>query len=117
MPLQGGISLGKFPTLTDKEAAAAKVAINARIREGNYLTHNFLCGVLGDSDLAAVYLLVKHLKEEVLESFIIYNAPKCYLGDELVDGEGFVLNTNMGSFKVVDRAQFSYANFTQGQFQ
>ena len=117
MPLQGGISLGKFPTLTDKQAAVAKVAINARIREGNYLTHNFLSGVLGDSELAAVYLLVKHLKEEVLESFVIYNAPKCYLDNELVDGEGFVLNTNLGSFKVVDRAQFSYANFTQGQFQ
>ena len=117
MPLQGGIRLGNFPTLSVKEAATAKVSINSRIREGKELTHGFLCDVLGNSDLAAVYLLVSQLKEEVLESFIIYNAPKCYLGDELVDGEGFVLNTNLGSFKVVDRAQFSYANFTQGQFQ
>lgn len=117
VPLQGGVRLGNFPTLSDKEAYQAKVAINALIRSGQEVTYTDLCDILGDNDLAAVYNLVVKLKEEVLESFIIYNAPKCYLGDELVDGEGFVLNTDLGSFKVVDRAQFSFANFTQGQFQ
>lgn len=117
MPLRGDYRLGNYPTLTVKEAATVKQLINARIRQGLDVTHDFLCDVIGNRELASVYMMVMSLKEEVLESFIIYNSPKCVLNGETVDGEGFVLNTHMGSFKVVDRAQFSYANFTQGAFQ
>lgn len=117
MPLRGDYRLGNVVGLSFKEAYQAKVAINALIRSGQEVTHSDLCDIIGDRELASVYMMVKHLKEEVLESFIIYNAPKCYLAGEQIDGEGFVLNTDMGSFKIVDRAQFSYANFTQGKFQ
>lgn len=117
MPLKGNRNLGTFACLGKKEAAQAKVAINALIRSGQELDLDTLTDILGSAPLAEAYLAVLALKQQVLDSFIIYNAPKCFLGGERVQGEGFVMNTDKGSFKVIDRKQFSYANFTQGRFQ
>ena len=61
-------------------------------------------------------MLVMILKQEVLKRTITYFAPKTYLDGRRVLGEGLVFNTVEGSFKVVDRAQFAYANFNRGKF-
>ncbi len=103
--------------LTAKEAKQAKQDINAIIRSGEELTDWDLIDILGCAYLANLYQLVVEIKEDLLDSFIVYNCPKAYIGDERVHQEGFVLTTDRGMIKLVDRQKFSYANFTQGRFQ
>lgn len=100
--------------LSAKDAAPIKVAINAHIREGKRLTHSVLTDLIGDAKLAALYEQVIIAKDYVMSQFIISNAPKCYLQGESVQGEGFVFTTKFGVVKLVDREQFSYANFNIG---
>lgn len=107
----------EFNFLTEKEAQKVKQSINFVIRTGGELTLDYLKSVIGDDLLANLYYLVMALKLQVMESYIIYGSPKAYIGDREVQGEGFVMNSQYGSFKLVDRYEFAYANFTQGRFQ
>ena len=100
--------------LTTKEAAAAKVAINALIRTGQSVDPVTLTPILGDAKLAALYWLVMDRKQELMEQFIVYNSPKCFVNGAPTIGEGFVINTTGGMIKLVDRQVFSYANFNSG---
>ncbi|WNL51006.1 hypothetical protein SCREM2_gp87 [Synechococcus phage S-CREM2] len=100
--------------LSPKEAAQAKVAINALIKSGQSVDIHTLTDIIGDSNLAALYEQVMIAKQYVMSQFIIANAPKCYLNGERIQGEGFVLTTAFGVIKLVDRAQFSFANFNTG---
>ena len=102
--------------LSNKEAATAKVAINALIRSGHAPSLTDLTSIIGDVDLATAYQTVLDLKQQVLDGVVVYNAPTCLLGDRKVTGEGLVFSTPQGLFKVVDRLQFSFANFTNGKF-
>ena len=52
-----------------------------------------------------------------MEDMIVYNCPKSYIGGVKANQEGFVMSTEYGMIKLVNRDQFSYANFTQGRFQ
>ena len=100
--------------LSEKDAASVKVAINAQIRAGKQLTVSVLTDIIGDTHLASLYDQVMTAKDYVMSQFVIANAPKCYLAGERVQGEGFVFTTEFGVVKLVDRAQFSYANFNVG---
>ena len=111
------LKMDKGIFLTNKEATIAKQQINALIRNGQELTDADLIGILGSLQLANLYLMVTEMKHELMESFIVYNCPKSYINSEQVNQEGFVMNTKYGMMKLVDRNQFSYANFTQGKFQ
>lgn len=111
-----GVDTSNLNFLSDKEAAQAKVAINALIRSGQAPNLQDLTDIIGDADLAAAYQAVVDLKQQVLDSVVVYNAPTCLLGDRKVTGEGLVFSTPQGLFKVVDRLQFSFANFTKGKF-
>ena len=110
------VDASKCNFLTQKQAADAKVAINAIIRQGDTPTVEQLTEIIGDEQLATIYRMVMILKGQVLRNTITYFAPKTTLGSRKVLGEGLVFNTVEGSFKVVDRAQFAYANFNQGKF-
>ena len=100
--------------LTKKEAVAAKKAINLLIKNNIELNDSNLYDILGCNHLVNLYLLVIELKEELMDSFIVYGAPKCVLEGSEIIGEGFVFD---GKFKLVKREEFAYANFTQGRFQ
>ena len=111
------IDTSKIQFLTMSEAARVKKEINALIKEGIELTDPVLLNILGDIYLTNLYQMVIEMKEEVMNSFIIYNAPDCYLPDgRQVIGEGFVMSTEYGMIKLVDRTVFSHANMTQGKF-
>jgi len=103
--------------LDDKEAAEAKKAINAVIREGKRLTDENLTDILGCPHLANLYLLTIDLKEDVMNSFIVYNTPKAYIAGHRVSAEGFVLHSQGASLKLVDRPVFAHHNFNSGRFQ
>ena len=100
--------------LTTKEAAKVKVAINAVIRSGQSLDLDTLTTLIGDVKLAELYWFVMNSKKELMAQYIVYDAPECYLNGERTIGEGFVINTDRGMVKLVDREVFSRANFNTG---
>ena len=97
--------------LTDKEAAAAKVKINALIREGKELTWWALGDIFGCMNLAHLYLTLTEIKEHLIDAMIVSDAPKSYLNGEQIVGEGFVLKNSSIIMKLVNREVFSKANF------
>lgn len=103
--------------LTDKEAKKAKQVINAVIKSGHELDDETLTEILGCQHLANLYQWVIEIKEDLIDSMIVYNDFKTYLpnGEETV-GEGFVYWTQESAIKLVNRSVFSYANFTEGRF-
>ena len=103
--------------LTDKEAYQAKQSINALIKAGQELDDETLTDILGCPHLANLYQFVIEIKEDLMDSMIVYADFKTYLpnGEQTV-GEGFVFWSCATPIKLVNRSEFSYANFTQGRF-
>ena len=97
--------------LSVKEAADAKVKINALIREGKELTWWDLISILGCKNLAHLYLTMIELKQDLMDCMIISDAPKSYLNGERIVGEGFVLKNDKMILKLIDREVFAHANF------
>jgi len=97
--------------LTDKEAASAKIKINALIREGKELTWWALGDIFGCMNLAHLYLTLTEIKEHLIDAMIVSDAPKSYLNGEQIVGEGFVLKNSSIIMKLVNREVFSKANF------
>ena len=97
--------------LTDKEAADAKVKINALIREGKELTWWGLGDIFGCMNLAHLYLTMMELKEHLIDAMIVSDSPVAYINGEKIVGEGFVLKNDSIIMKLVNREVFSKANF------
>jgi hypothetical protein len=57
---------------------------------------------------------VKGIKDDAL--FLSYHTggPAAYIESKRIDSEGYVLHSEHGSWKLVDREVFSYANFRMG---
>lgn len=103
--------------LSPKEAKIAKQHINSLIRSGQELTDEDLYGILGCNYLVNLYQMVIEIKEDLMDSLIVYDCPKAYINGEQINQEGFVLSYDGGMMKLVNRQVFSFANFTQGRFQ
>ena len=103
--------------LTAKEAKEAKKAINKLIKDGVELSDYNLFEILGCNHLANLYQLLIEIKEELIDTFIVYDSPKCYVEGIQIKGEGFVMTTKYGIIKLIDRPEFAYANFNNGRFQ
>ena len=41
---------------------------------------------------------------------------ECYIDDERCDHEGYVMSNDYGTYKLIDREQFSYANFNSDKW-
>lgn len=103
--------------LSQKQANLAKQQINAVIRSGQELTDEILFEILGCIQLVNLYQMVIEIKEDLMDSLIVYDCPKAYISGEEINQEGFVLSYDGGMMKLVNRQVFSFANFTQGRFQ
>lgn len=110
-------SVSKSNFLSVDEAKEARIIINAFIREGKTLSPFVLEEVFGDHRLMVSYFQIIDLKEQMMESMKIYDGPKAFIKDQPIDAEGFVRSNEYGTMKLVDRYQFSRANFTNGRFQ
>ena len=97
--------------LNVKEAAEAKVKINALIREGKELTWSNLTTILGSQELADLYLTMIEIKEDLMDCFIVNDSPVAYIGEQQIVGEGFVCKNNSIIMKLVNREVFAHANF------
>ena len=106
-----------YEFLSEKEAYQAKCGINALIRSGQKIHECDLIDILGSLKLANLYMMVIEMKHEIMEDLIVYSCPVSFIGDQKVNQEGFVMSSDYGMIKLVDREQFSFANFTQGKFQ
>ena len=111
------INTDKVTFMTAKEAKIAKQAVNNLIRDGVDLDDSALYDIFGCNHLVNLYQIVRDIKRDLMESFIVTDAPKCYNDGIEIVGEGFVFQTKYGTIKLVDREEFAYANFNNGRFQ
>lgn len=96
-----------------KEAAKIKQQLNACIRAGDTIVaEDFDC----DPNLIGLWALVKSIKDDCL--FLCRNdGPAAYINGNRIDAEGYVMTNEFGTYKLVNREVFSYANFNSGRFQ
>jgi len=99
------INFVKFPS--QKEGQELKVAVNKCIREQRDIAESGM-----DNNLMILYKLIIEIKELLMEGITSVEEVFCYLGDDECDHEGYVMTNKFGTFKLVNRRQFSYANFT-----
>ena len=111
------INTDRVTFLTAKEAKIAKKAINNLIREDIELDDANLYDILQCNHLVNLYQIVRDIKRDLMDSFIVTDAPKCYNDGIEIVGEGFVMQTKYGTIKLVNREEFAYANFNNGKFQ
>ena len=98
--------------VSDKEAKEIKKELNSCIRENRpVIASDFM-----NEKLISFWLLVKSIKEDAIY-LCRNNGPKAYIGQTPIGGEGYVYSNEFGTFKLVNREQFSYANFNNNKFQ
>ena len=95
-----------------KQAKEITKQLNKCIRENTPIDDNaFDC----DYTLIAFWKLVKSIKDDAL--YLCRNdGPAAYIGQDQIDSEGYVWHNQFGTYKLVNREQFSYANFNNAKF-
>jgi hypothetical protein len=104
--------MAQLVTFTDElDANKLKKELNACIREGREV----LPETFNNSRLISYWFLIKSIKDDML--FLMRNnGPSAYIGEQQCGGEGYVKTNEFGMFKLVNREQFSHANFNNGRF-
>ena len=92
---------------TEKEAKQLKQDLNAYIRDGDEV----VAEEFANYQLVRLWLLVESIKTEFLELMRDDFKCDCWLGKEYINGEGYVMHSKHGTYKLVDRETFSYYNF------
>jgi len=92
---------------TPSEAKQLKQDLNAYIRDGDEI----VAEEFANYQLVRLWLLVESIKTEFMELMRDNFQCDCFLGKELVNGEGYVMAGRHGTYKLVDRQTFSYYNF------
>ena len=93
------------------EAEKLKIDLNRCIREGREVVPE----TFDNSRLISYWFLIKSIKEDMLY-LCRNNGPKAYIGNKQCGGEGYVRTNDYGMFKLVNREQFSHANFNNNKF-
>ena len=97
--------------VNESEATKLKKELNQCIREGREVVPE----TFDNSRLISYWFLIKSIKEDML--FLCRNnGPKAYIGNKQCGGEGYVRTNDYGMFKLVNREQFSHANFNNSKF-
>ena len=100
----------KFPN--ENQGKKLKIAVNKYIREGRKLDASLLAKETGfNKNIFQLYNLLIEIKEMLMETIESYEYVDCFIQGEECGHEGYVMTNEYGTFKLVDREQFSYANF------
>jgi len=92
---------------TPKEAKQLKQDLNAYIRDGDEV----VAEEFANYQLVRLWLLVESIKTEFIELMRDDFKCDCFLGNDYINGEGYVMHSKHGVYKLVDRETFSYYNF------
>ena len=92
---------------TPKEAAQLKKDLNAYIRDGD----DIVAEEFANYQLVRLWLLVESIKTEYMELMRDDFDAECFIGNQYISGEGYVMHSNHGTYKLVDRQTFSRYNF------
>jgi len=94
------------------KATQIKKAINDCIREGNAVDENEIAEKCDcDINLIRLWKLVASIKDDLFCFIEELDEIGCLIGNQITLHEGYVIHNQYGSFKVVDRYEFSRANF------
>ena len=92
---------------TPKEAELLKKDLNAYIRDGEEV----IAEEFANYQLVRLWCLVENIKTEYMKLMRDDFNCECFLGNEYVDGEGYVMHSKHGVYKLVNRWVFSHYNF------
>ena len=103
----------------DKKANRIKRQLNTCIRERididdislEVLAHDNNC----DVNVLRLWKLVQSIKHDMFEHIERLDDVECYIDDEECDHEGYVIVNKFGTFKIINREYFSYANFNRAR--
>ena len=105
--------------LTDKQSRQVQQQLNSVIRAGLDIDDITLEALAFanqiDVNVLRLWKLVESIKMQML-SLCRNNGPKAYIGNRQCGGEGYVRTNDYGMFKLVNREQFSHANFNNSKF-
>ena len=103
----------------DKKANRIKRQLNTCIRERididdislEALAHDNNC----DVNVLRLWKLVQSIKHDMFNYIERLDDVECYIDDEECDHEGYVIVNEFGTFKIINREYFSYANFNRAR--
>ena len=98
-------TLVEFATPT--EAKYIKQDLNAYIRDGDEV----VAEEFANYQLVRLWLLVKNIKDQFMYRMRDNFDAECFIGNEYISGEGYVMAGEHGVYKLVDREVFSHYNF------
>ena len=107
---QTACRLVRFPTT--KEGEKSKVIVNSFIREQKELNPEALAAATGfGKNLFYLYNFIIEIKELLMEGITSKENIECFIDAVKCEHEGYVMTNDFGTYKLVNRKQFSYANF------
>jgi hypothetical protein len=97
----------------DKQAKELKKIINSYIREGKEVDeHEIAENYDVDINLMRLWRLVESIKMDLFFYIESNTDITCQIDGKLSDHEGYVMTNEFGTYKIVDRDEFSRLNFT-----
>ena len=92
---------------TPTEEKLLKKDLNAYIRDGDEV----VAEEFANYQLVRLWLLVKDIKEQFMYRMRDNFDAECFIGNDYINGEGYVMAGRHGVFKLVNREVFSHYNF------
>ena len=92
---------------TPTEEKLLKKDLNAYIRDGDQV----VAEEFANYQLVRLWLLVKSIKEQFMLRMRDNFDAECFIGNEYISGEGYVMAGRHGTYKLIDREVFSHYNF------
>ena len=115
------LNRGEFESFFDcmyEDIPQLKVSINSYIRSGQSLNADKLASDTGYSkNLFHLYNMIIEIKELLMEGITTTENVQCLFDAVPYEHEGYVMTNDYGTFKLIKRQQFSYANFNNRQFR
>ncbi len=105
-----------FPT--EEKGKQLKQYINSYIRTGQPLDAARLAKETKfDKSFFQLYNFIIEIKNMIKDGIEPTDQMvECYIDDERCDHEGYVMSNDYGTYKLIDREQFSYANFNSDKW-